>query len=191
LEVDGGVVSQKGFAAAIRILLDRGFRFTVIGGTVVELSLGSRDLGDDVDVFGEEPSPLFEDEYRAAAEELGWSVGQTWLGTPRVIARVGEEEIPIEFYDNIHDFYVPEPMLERAERVTVAGVRVKMVTLEDHLALKAHAGRSSDMERLKEIGRLARKGRLKIDRRRLEEAVSFFEDASRVVARRLREAGLL
>ena len=185
------MVSREGFGKALRALLDRGFRFTIIGGTIVELALGSRDLGDDVDVFGEDPSPLFEDEYRAVAEELGWGVGQTWLGTPKIIARIGAEEIPIEFYDNIHDFYVPEPMLERAERVSVGGVRVKMVLLEDHLALKAHAGRSSDMDRLREVGRLVKRGRLRINRRRLEEAISMFEDASRVVERRLREAGLM
>ncbi len=187
----GDLVSREGFASALRALLDRGFRFTIIGGTVVELELGSKDLGDDVDLFGEEPSPLFEEEYRAVAEELGWSIGQTWLGTPQLIARVGQEEIPIEFYENIHDFYVPSEMLERAIRIDVAGVRVKAVRLEDHIALKAHAGRSSDMERLKEIGRLAKRGKIRVDRKALEEAVSFFGDEAKVVARRLREAGLL
>ncbi|BAN89849.1 nucleotidyltransferase [Aeropyrum camini] len=185
------MVSRRGVASSLRALLDRGFRFTIIGGTVVEHALGSRDLGDDVDLFGEEPSPLLEEEYYSVAHELGWSSGQTWLGTPRLIARVGGEEVPLEFFDNVHDFYVPEPMLERAERVVLDGVRVKMVLLEDHIVLKAHAGRGSDMERLKEIGRHVRKGRLQVSASLVREAVEFFGDEAPVLLRRLREAGLL
>ena len=185
------MVSRQAFAWVVRALLDRGFRFTVIGGTVVELAIGSKDLGEDIDVFGEDPSPLFEDEYFRLGEELGWVVGQTWLGTPRVVARFHGEEVPIEFYDNLHDFYVPEEMLGRAERVRIGDVRVRMVRLEDHLALKAHAGRGIDMERLKEISRLVKRGKLRLDRDALLEAASFFGDEEKVVIRRLREAGLL
>ena len=185
------MVSRRAFSGVVRLLLDRGFRFTVIGGTVVELALGSRDLGEDIDVFGEEPSPLFEDEYRLLAEEMGWVVGQTWIGTPRVVARFEGEEVPVEFYDNLHDFYVPPEMLERAERVRVDGVRVRMVRLEDHIVLKAHAGRGMDMDRLKEIARLVKKGRLSVDRKAILEAASLFGDEERVIVRRLREAGLL
>ncbi|MCE4615495.1 MAG: nucleotidyltransferase [Aeropyrum sp.] len=185
------MVSRRGVGLALKALLDRGFRFVVIGGTVVELALGSRDLGDDVDLFGEEPPPLLEEEYSSVAFELGWVSGQTWLGTPRLVARVEGEEVPLEFYDNVHDFYVPDVMLERSERVILDGVRVRVVRLEDHIALKAHAGRGSDIERLKEIGRLAKKGRISVDRRLLAESVSLFGEESRVLERRLREAGLL
>ena len=182
------MVSKKGFAGAVRSLLDEGFRFTVIGGTVVELALRSRDLGPDVDVFAEEPNALFEDEYRLLAEEKGWGYGQTWLGTPRLVVRVEGEEVPFEFYDNIHDFYVPPEILERAERVSVAGVRVRMVTVEDHIVLKANSGIGQHMVRLEELAKLANKGRLRVDTGRLREAASYFPDES-VIIRRLRDAG--
>lgn len=185
------MVSVEAFAEVARILLDKGFRFTVIGGTIVEYALGSRDLGDDIDVFAESPSAVFEVEvYRLVAEENGWPLGYTWLGTPRIIVRVGDEEVPVEFYDNIHDFYIPPSFIERGVRVEIGDVRVKMLTLEDHIVLKANAGRGTDMERLKEIARFARKGRLVIDRRRLVEAASEFEDRD-VIIRRLREATIL
>ena len=182
------MVSRKAFASAIRSLLDAGFHFTVIGGTVVEVALKSRDLGPDVDVFAEEPNVFFEEEYYRVAEELGWGVGQTWLGTPSLIARVEGEEFPVEFYDNLFDFNVPEEILHRAVKVNIEGVRVKMVTLEDHIVLKANAGRSQDMDRLKELARLARKGKLRVDEARLREAASLFPD-EKVILRRLREAG--
>ncbi len=182
------MVSKRGFTEAVRLLLDRGFRFTVIGGTVVELALGSRDLGPDVDVFAEDPNVLLEEEYYRVAEELGWGLGQTWLGTPSLEARVGEESFPIEFYDNLYDFHVPPEILDRAQRVTVSGVRVKMVLVEDHIVLKANRGLGQDMDRLKELARLARKGRLRVDPTRLREAASFFDD-ERVILRRLRDAG--
>lgn len=185
------MVSKQEFAAAVKALLDAGFKFTVIGGTVVELALGSRDLGDDIDVFAESPDVLGEeDAYRFIAEERGWEYGQTWLGTPRVGVRVDDSVVPVEFYDNLYDFYVPPLVLERAQRVNVAGARVRMVLLEDHLVLKANAGRQSDLERLKEIGKYVKRGRLKVDRDKVFEAASEFEDAQ-VIIRRLRDAGVI
>ncbi|GAB6148533.1 nucleotidyltransferase [Stetteria hydrogenophila] len=185
------MVSRREFAAAVRLLVDAGFRFTVIGGTVVELALNSRDLGDDIDVFAESPQVLGEEEvYMAVAEEKGWEYGQTWLGTPRLGVRVGESVVPVEFYDNLYDFYVPPLILERATTERVEDAKVKMVTLEDHLVLKANAGRQSDLERLAEIGKYVKRGRLRVDRDKIFEAASEFDDPE-VIIRRLRDAGVL
>ncbi|MCE4627439.1 MAG: nucleotidyltransferase [Desulfurococcales archaeon] len=181
------MVSKQSFAKALRMLLDQGFQFTVIGGTVIEVALGSKDLGPDIDLFAEEPNVFMEEEYYSVAEELGWGIGQTWLGTPSLIARL-EEEFPIEFYDNLFDFNVPEEMLQRAVKMSVGGIRVKMITVEDHIVLKANAGRSSDMERLKELARYAKKGKLKVDNKKLLDAAKLFHE-EKVILRRLREAG--
>ena len=183
-----GVVSRKAFAKSLRLLLDHGFHFTVIGGSVVEIALKSRDLGPDIDLFAEDPNVFDEEEYYRVAEELGWSVGQTWLGTPALVARVEGEEFHIEFYDNLFDFNVPEELLEQSVRVNIEGVRVKMVSLEDHIVLKANAGRSQDINRLKEIARLVNKGKLQVDSDKIRETASLFPD-EKVILRRLREAG--
>lgn len=185
------MVSKQEFAAAVRALLDADFKFTVIGGTVVELALGSKDLGDDIDVFAESPDVLGEEDvYRAVAEEKGWEYGQTWLGTPRIGVRVNSATVPVEFYDNLYDFYVPPLVLERAQRVNVADVRVRLVLLEDHLVLKANSGRQSDLERLKEVGKYVKRGRLKVDRDKIFEAASEFDDTE-VIIRRLKDAGVI
>ena len=158
---------------------------------MVEHAIGSRDLGDDIDLFAESPSVLFEENYyRRVAEENGWILGYTWLGTPRIIARIGDEEVPVEFYDNIHDFYIPPIFIERSVKVNVEGVRVRMIQPEDHIVLKASSGRSIDIERLKEIGRLIKKGRLTVDKAKLLEATSEFEDRE-VIIRRLKEASII
>ncbi|MCE4624723.1 MAG: nucleotidyltransferase [Desulfurococcales archaeon] len=183
------MVSKKEFAQALRKLLDSGFRFTVIGGSVVELELGSRDLGDDIDLFAEAPSPVIEEEeYYRVAEENGWVIGQTWLGTPRVIVRVDQAEVPVEFYDNIYDFYVPEEILRDARKIRVSGVTVRAVRVEDHIVLKANAGRRSDMERLQEIARLVKKGKLQVDVKRIQWAAELFDDRKGIL-NRLRSAG--
>lgn len=182
------MVSKNDASNVLRILLDEGFRFTVIGGTVVELHLGSKDLGDDLDLFSESPSALEEEEFIRLAESRAWTLGQTWLGTPRLIARVQGSEVPVEFYDNMYDFYVPPEILDNASKVSIGNVRVKIVSIEDHIVLKANSGRGSDMERLKEIARHARKGRLRIDSKRVFEAVNLF-DEPQVLLRRLRDAG--
>lgn len=185
------MVSARAVGASLKILLDNGFRFTIIGGTVVELAAGKSDLGDDVDLFAESPSPVFEEiVFNQFAEEMNWTYGQTWLGTPRMVARVLGEEVVIEFYDNIYDFYVPEIMIQEGERVEIGGVRLKMISLEDHILLKANAAKSSDMDRLAEIAKMAKKGKLNINRRRLEERASAFDEPE-VILRRLREVSLL
>ncbi|MCS7106678.1 MAG: nucleotidyltransferase [Acidilobaceae archaeon] len=184
------MVLRSSVGRALKALLEGGFRFTIIGGTVVEYMLGKEDLGDDVDLFAEHPSPLFEEgEYRRFAEELRWSYGQTWLGTPRMIAAVGEE-VPIEFYENLYDFYVPERLLEDSVRVEIGEVKVKMVRLEHYLLLKANSGRGVDMDRLAEIAKLVRRGKLAVDARKIEEGAQSFEEGD-VLLRRLREATIL
>jgi predicted nucleotidyltransferase len=183
------LVSVEAFARVVKELLDEGFRFTIIGGTVVEVELGGRDLGDDIDVYAEHPDVLVdEDAYSDVAERRGWVLGQTWLGTPRLLVRVGDEEVPVEFYDNLFDFYVPPSMVQRARRISVGGVRVKMVRLEDHIVLKANAGRDRDLERLAEIAKLVGRGKLRVNLKAVREAASEFDDEV-VILRRLRDAG--
>ena len=184
------MVTHSEFAEAIRLLLDEGFTFTVIGGTIVEVKLGSRDLGDDIDLLAESPDVITsEDEYFSLANRKGWVIGQTWLGTPRILVRIGDSEIPVEFYDNLLDFYVPPSMLERAERVRIGDVRVRMLRLEDHIVLKANAGREKDLKRLQEIARHIRRGRLSVDKDIIRRAIDEFEENT-VIIRRLRDSGI-
>jgi len=183
-------LTPEEFAEALRMILDEGVTFTVIGGSIVEIKLGSRDLGDDIDLIAEDPDVMIsEDFYFQMANRRGWVIGQTWLGTPRVLVRIGDKEVPIEFYDNLLDFYVPPSMLERAERVRVGGIRVKTIRLEDHIVLKANAGREKDIRRLKIISKHVKKGKLVLDTALLREAVSEFEE-SNVIIRRLKDAGI-
>jgi predicted nucleotidyltransferase len=185
------LVSKKEAARALRMLLDEGFRFTIIGGTIIELALNSNDLGDDIDLFAEKPDILVEEEfYREVAYRRGWSIGQTWLGTPKIFVRINNVEVPVEFYDNLYDFYVPESMLNRALRIEVNGVRVKVLTVEDHIVLKANAGREKDLERLKEIAKYIKRGKLKVDIDKIKGAAEDFEDYN-VIIRRLRDTGIL
>ena len=184
------MVSKREAEEVLKTLLNEGFRFTLIGGTIVELELGSKDLGDDLDLFAEKPDVFVEENlYREVASKYDWSIGQTWLGTPRILARVEGVEVPIEFYDNIYDFYVPQDMIERAIRRSLGGVRIKALILEDHIVLKANAGREKDLERLKEIAKYVKRGRLKIDKRKILEASNLFEESG-VILRRLRDSGL-
>lgn len=183
------MVSRRAFAQAMRRLLDNNFKFTVIGGTIAALAMGQQDLGDDVDVFAESPSIVDnEDAFRSVAEANSWDYGQTWLGTPRITIIVSDEEVPVEFYDNLYDFYIPERFLAEAKRVEVEGVRVKALGLEHYLVLKARSG--SDDETLKYLGEAARKGRLKVEANRIYDLSKEFDDRQ-VIIRKLKEYGII
>ena len=184
------MVSKRGFVEAVRMLLDEGFRFTVIGGSVIEIALGSKDLGPDIDVFSEHPSVFDEQAFFELASSRNIVLGQTWLGTPRLVVRVGEEEVPVEFYDNLYDFYIPEEIIEESQRVAINDLRVKAISVEDHIVLKANAGRTMDLDRLAEISRLIRRGRLAVKKDRILKTAKLFEDEKTII-RRLRDASIL
>ena len=187
----GALVGRKAFAAAMRLLLNSGLKFTIIGSTVVSLEAGLDDMGEDVDLFAESPSVVeSEDFYVRVAEANSWHLGQTWLGTPRITVIAEDEEVPVEFYDNLYDFYIPERFIREARRVDVEGVKVKAITVEEYLALKGRAGREEDVEGLKRAVELAKKGRLKLSTDEVRRAAEEFEE-SQIILRRLREVGVL
>ena len=185
------MVSRKAFAGAMRLLLNSGLKFTIIGSTVVSLDAGLDDMGEDVDLFAESPSVVeSEDFYVRVAEANSWHLGQTWLGTPRITVIAEGEEVPVEFYDNLYDFYVPERFIREARRVDVEGVKVKAITVEEYLALKGRAGREEDVEGLKRAVELVKRGRLKVSADEVRRAAEEFEE-SQIILRRLREVGVL
>ncbi|ESQ25701.1 MAG: putative nucleotidyltransferase [uncultured Acidilobus sp. JCHS] len=185
------MVSRRAFAAALRALLDNGFRFTIIGGSVISIAAELDDMGDDIDLFAESPSVVeAEEAYGRAADLNHWDLGQTWLGTPRITMVVEAEEVPVEFYDNLYDFYVPERFIHEAKRVDVEGVKVKVIKPEEYLALKGRAGREEDLEGLKRVADLVKRGRLKVSYEEIEKAVEEFDEAQ-IIMRRLREAGII
>ncbi len=171
-------------------LSQRGVDAVIIGGTTVELAIKAQKLSGDLDLFPLNMSPLIEEDfYRALAEELGWGFGYTDLGTPRLVARVKSGDLPVEFYENIHDFYVPPAMLESATTKRIGGVEVKVIQPEDYVVLKARAGGEEDLEKLKELSRLAAKGKLKLNPRLIRRSLEYFpEDERSVIERRLRDS---
>ncbi len=184
-------MDRRAFAAAMRALLDNGLKFTVIGGSVVSIAAGLDDMGEDVDLFAESPSVVeAEDKYVEIAEANSWHVGQTWLGTPRITVTVEGVEVPVEFYDNLYDFYVPERFVREARRVDVEGVKVKVISPEEYLALKGRAGREEDLEGLKRVSELIKRGRLKVSYDDIRRAAEEFEEAE-IILRKLREAGIV
>jgi len=181
----------RDLAGIIDKLRSRGFKGVVIGSTVIQLYLGSKKLEDDVDFFALEPSPLIEEDfYRGIASEHGWGFSYTELGTPRLIVRLPRGEVVLEFYENIHDFYIPEEMLRRAPVERVQGVPVQHLLKEDYVVLKAKAGRNKDIQDLRRIYSLYKTGRLKLDARLLREALQLLpEDDARLAAKRLKSIG--
>jgi len=185
--------SLEDLARVLKVLVDAGVRGVIIGSTVVQLEMRSRELAEDVDIFVEEPSPFIEEDfYRELARRHNWGLGQTWLGTPSLIARMGDEEIVVELYENIYDFYVPPEVLQRAPKKNLRGVTFRVLRLEDYALLKAKAGRDEDMEDLEELATLVKSGEVKFDKRLVKESLQFFpEEDQPLMEKRLKKVGLL
>jgi len=176
----------------LKRLQDHGIRGVIVGSTVVELALRRRKFEDDVDIFALEPSPLVEeDRYRAIAEQEGWQISQTALGTPKFVAKLPSgEEVVVEFYENIFDHYIPPEILEQAPKKTIEGVDVRLIRVEDYIVLKAKAAREPDIEDLRIIKEYVDEGKLKIDLRIVKRDIELLPEEERgFVTNKLREVG--
>jgi len=165
----------------------------IIGSTVYALRLGVKELEDDVDIFTTTISPVFDvDVVLGVAEKIGCQVGSTEWGTPSIECVLSSGcDVVVELYENIHDFYVPQEMLEGAETLNIEGFEVRMLKIEDYVILKARAGREQDMETLSYISDLIRSKVLKIDLKTLKEKLRLFEeDERKLIARRLNAADI-
>ncbi len=176
----------------LRVLQEEGFKFVVIGSTVLYLELRATKLEDDIDLFALEPSPLVEEDfYREKAYKHGWTLAQTVLGTPKFVVRTPSgAEVIVEFYENIHDFYIPPEILESAPTKRIRGVAVKVLRPEDYVVLKAKAGREVDMEDLRIVWEYVEEGKLKLNERIIKQDVEYLpEEDKPLVVRRLRSIG--
>ncbi|MEM2021493.1 MAG: nucleotidyltransferase [Zestosphaera sp.] len=180
--------SVRCFADVLGRLKEGGLDGVVIGSTAYALRLGVKEFEDDVDLFATSFSPISdEDMVYDVAERVGCQVGSSEWGTARLECIVGGEcVVPVEFHENIHDFYIPPEVIEGAEALVLEGVEVKVIRVEDYILLKARAGRDQDLEDLGYISDLIRTGELKIDFKLIKNRLKLFdEDDRRLITRRL------
>lgn len=151
----------------------------IIGSTVVSLALGEFfKEEEDLDLFVINRSPLLEEDlFKNIAISKGWDYTYTDYGTPRLIVPFEYGEFFIDFYENIHDFYVPEEILEKeVRRIKINHHRIKVLSLEAYIVLKARVGRRIDDEDLARIKELIEEGYLKVNRRKIEELLKYFPE---------------
>ena len=171
-----------------------GVKGVIVGSTVVELALRRKKFEDDVDIFVLEPSPLVEEDfYRGLAEQEGWDVSYTALGTPKLVAKLpGGEEVIVELYENILDYYVPPEILEQAPKKKIGKTEARMIRPEDYVVLKAKAAREADIEDLRILKEYVDEGRLKLDQRIIKQDIGLLpEEDQGFVRNKLRELGFI
>jgi len=164
--------------------------FVVIGDTVVELSLNRKSTDSDVDLFPLGFSVIDEyDRLTQFVERQGWDLGSTPIDTPRLVIPLNDEQLQVDLYENIQDFFVPTKILEEAETRKIGKWEFKVVKLEDYILLKANAFREEDEEELKRIVQLVGERKLKIDLDTLNRNAELFEENSKSVRERLASIG--
>lgn len=172
-------------------LKDSGVDGVLIGSTVLLLHLDSQEFEDDVDIFVTNFSPYMdEDIVRSISAKLGCELSQNEWGTPALYCMFDDSEVVIEFHENVLDLYVPESIIKSAKEVKLMDIRVKCISVEDYVVLKARAGRDHDLEDLSVIADLVKSGKLKLDINMIKERFkSEFPDEERLLLSRLKMAG--
>jgi len=151
----------------------------IIGSTIVSLALGGFfKEEEDLDLFIINRSPLLEEDlFKNIAISKGWDYTYTDYGTPRLIVPFEYGEFFIDFYENIHDFYIPEEILEKeTRRIKINHYRIKLLSLEAYIVLKARIGRRIDDRDLARIKELIKEGYLKVNKRKIEELLKYFPE---------------
>jgi len=181
------VFSNRALSKMISVLRTKGVDGVIIGSTSIELALRRDSFEGDIDLLVTSASVLVN---YGVLEELarshGCTLGSTWLGTPSITCFIDGEEVTADLYENLHDFYIPDEIVENAVEYQVLGIKVRAIKPEDYVVLKAVAGRNEDLEALRKIGEAIRRRELKIDRRLVELRVELFSER-RSILRRLSE----
>ncbi len=187
------VYDRAALARVLKGLREHGVDGVIIGSTVYALRLGFKEFEDDVDLFTTTVSPSFDEDVVAeAADALNCMVCQHGWGGPQLRCPVGCEEVTVELHENIYDFYVPEEMLNDAETVKVCGTPLRLLRIEDYLVLKAKAGREKDLEDLRYLSDIIRKGKLRINTKLIISRLALFDECdSRLIIKRLRACGVI
>jgi len=163
----------------------------IIGSTALMLHQNLNEFEDDIDIFVTNFSPYVnEDLVRSIANKLGCDIAQTMWGTPALYCIFNDDEVTIELHENVLDLYIPESIIKSAKELKVMDVRVKVIGIEDYIVLKARAGRDHDLEDLKIIAEMVRRGDLKVNINNIMRRVrEDFTEEEKTIVSRLREAG--
>ncbi len=183
------------FGEILPLLRENDIEAVVIGSTVVSLELGGFfKENEDIDFFVTNRSPFLEEDlFKNMALMMGWDYAYTDYGTPRIVVPKEIGEFFIDFYENIHDFYVPHKVLEEETKsIRVDGQKLKHISLEAYVVLKSRIGREIDDQDLERISQLTREGYLKIDRKKTSKLLQYFpEEEIGMMRNRLRRHRLI
>ncbi|RLG82199.1 MAG: nucleotidyltransferase [Thermoprotei archaeon] len=183
--------SKSTFALAINKLRSHGIDGVIIGSTVIMLRIGVKELEDDIDLFTTSVSPIFdEDLIRDVANTLGCFIGQTEWGTPQLRCVLNSDEVVIELYENMYDFYIPQQMIREAVSIRIEGVNIRLLKPGDYIILKAKAGREKDIEDLRAIAGLIKSSKVRISMELVKDHLKLFEEyEAKLIRKRLKECG--
>ncbi|QXJ30508.1 nucleotidyltransferase [Saccharolobus shibatae] len=166
-------------------------KFIIIGDTIVDISLKRKGTESDVDLFALDISVLVDDDkIRNFAYEKGWDYGRTPIDTPRLLAPVDDDQLQVDLYENIQDFFVPKEILDSAINIKIGAYEFKSIRLEDYILLKANAFREEDEDELKTLVYLLGEGKISIDKEYLKEHANAFEENSESIKERLSVIGI-
>ncbi len=172
-------------------LKDLGVDGVLIGSTVLLLYLNVDEFEDDVDIFVTNFSPYVdEDIVRSISVRLGCELSQNEWGTPALYCIFDDSEVVVELHENVLDLYIPESMVRSAREVKLVDIKIKCISVEDYVVLKARAGRDRDLEDLNVVADLVKNGKLKLDFNMIKERVRReFPDEEKLLLGRLKAVG--
>ncbi|MEL9940296.1 MAG: nucleotidyltransferase [Ignisphaera sp.] len=178
-------------AKAIRELAKEGIEGIVIGDTCLNIELGNKSFEGDIDLFVTSMSPLLEaDRIYDIAQNRGWSTGVTVLGTPSVSMTVNDEEVVVELFENVMDFYIPQELIDLCrQEYEIGGEKITCLAKECWIVLKARRGSDQDLAKLSLVVDLMKRNEIKIDKNKMKSAIEVFEDEAEHIYERLRNLG--
>lgn len=178
------VPSARVLAKILDLLGREGISGVLVGSTALQLAAGMQRFDGDVDLFVTSTSVLAN---LGIVEEFvrryGCLLGSTWVGTPSITCYIDGEEVIVDLYENMHDFYIPTEILEDSVEYEVQGVKVRAVRPEDYMVLKAVSSAIEDPDIVRSLREFLRSKKIKLSRKLIESRLQLFEDPQAIMRR--------
>lgn len=166
--------------------------FIIIGDTILDILLKRKGTESDVDIFPLSISAFADDDLiREFAYKQGWDYGRTPIDTPRLMVDIDDQQLQIDLYDNIQDFYIPTQLIQHSTEIRLGEYDFKSVPIEGYIVLKANAYRDEDEDELKGIFYLIGENKLSIDKNKIFLLSQYFEENSKSILERLKGIGII
>lgn len=184
---------REGLVLVARALRDHEVDFALVGSAILPLVYNIDYDPQDIDLFILNKSTILDYEiFENIAQEREWDVGTTDHGTIYFELVVSGELLKVDLLENILDIYIPPQIIDNAIIVSIDGIKIKSIRIEDLLVLKAKIATKESEDFISMVARILAdpKSNIIIDKNYIKKTIDLFQQEKENIIDRLNKNGI-